>query len=354
MTNEAHKGENSGGALEAFGLNDRVRSAFEPLGESGMILGRAARIDRGLPLIQTDVALVRAEPAAHLLRGASNASNRIAVGDWVALEPPSKHEMPLVEVILPRSSAFVRSDPGEHTGEQVVAANIDIVFVMQAATRDPNLRRLERELVLAWESGAVPVVLISKCDAFDGDVEALVETVSTVTPGVQVLAVSSVTGQGVPAVLERVGPGVTAALLGSSGVGKSTLINAIVGHEVQATAAVRETDGKGRHTTVARELVPLPGGGVIADTPGMRALALWEVDRGMDSAFSDIVGLAEECRFRDCTHGEEPGCAVRSAVECGELPHRRLESYLDLSAELAELTERKKRQAWRGDARRSR
>lgn len=333
--------------LGDLGLNDRVRALFAPLAQEGFALGRAVRVDRGMPLIQLSGELVRAEAAPHLLRTADEAGSRVAVGDWVALARPETHEVWIIEAILPRSSAFIRKDPGERTGAQVVAANIDNVFVMQTAVAEPNLRRLERELVLAWESGACPVVLISKCDLFEGDLEALVAEITLAAPGVDVIATSSATGLGMAAVRERLGAGVTATLLGSSGVGKSTLVNALVGSELQATAAVRERDGKGRHTTVARELVSVPNGGVIVDTPGMRALALWDVESGIAAAFSDVVRFAEECRFRDCSHADEPGCAVRTAIDDGDLQPRRLESYLDLRGELDELDERRRKLEWR-------
>ncbi len=330
-----------------LGLNDRVRALFAPLAEEGFTLGRAVRVDRGLPLIQLSGEIVRAEAAPHLMRSADDVGSRVAVGDWVALVRPESHETWIIEAILPRSSTFIRKDPGERTGEQVVAANIDNVFVMQTAIAEPNLRRLERELVLAWESGACPVVLVSKCDLYDGDVDALVAELSSAAPGVDVIATSSATGRGMDEVRARLGAGVTATLLGSSGVGKSTLVNALVGTDLQATAAVRERDGKGRHTTVARELVTVPGGGVIVDTPGMRALALWNVECGIAAAFSDVVGLAQQCRFRDCSHTDEPGCAVLGAIDDGDLPARRLASYVDLRTELDELEERRRKLEWR-------
>jgi len=334
-------------ALRELGLNEAVLGVFAPLGEQGMQLGRVVRVDRGLPLVHTSKdGAVRAEPAPHLARAAERAGNRAAVGDWVALGRPEGHEAHVIEAILPRSSAFVRKDPGERTGEQVVAANIDTVLVVQVAVREPNLRRLERELVLAWDSGARPVVVVSKIDAFDGDRADLLDQLRAAAPGCDVLLTSGTAGEGIGDVRAQLPAGTTGALLGASGVGKSTLVNALVGERVQETREVREADGKGRHTTVAREIVTIPGAGAIIDTPGLRALALWDVERGMSLAFADIEELAAACRFRDCAHVDEPGCAVRQAIAEDGLPGRRLESYLDLRAELDELARRRERQAW--------
>ena len=299
-----------------------------------------------MPLVATDDGLVRAEPATHLVKSAEAAESRAVVGDWVALARPEGHDLPIIEVILPRKSAFTRKDPGEQTGEQVLIANVDVIFVVQSLSGGGiNLRRLERELVLAWESGATPVVVLTKADLSE-DVAAQREIAEDVAYGVDVIVESAVTGEGIDEVTAHVPFGTTAALLGGSGVGKSTLLNRIVGEELQETREVRESDDKGRHTTVAREIVLVPGGGVIIDTPGMRAIALWDAEEGLASAFPDIEALAEHCRFRDCVHGEEPGCAVRAAVEAGELPERRLESYLRLVGEMDELARRRDEKAW--------
>jgi len=326
--------------LVALGFSGRFQALFAPHAEDGLIAGRVSRVDRGMPLVFTENGEVRVEPATHLVKSAVHAESRAVVGDWVALSMPEGHDMPIIEAILPRSSSFTRKDPGETTGEQVLAANVDIVFVVHALAKEPNLRRLERELVLAWESGARPIVLLTKADLCEEDLAGVVSQVGSASPGVDIYVTSSVTGSGVDDISELIGSGVTATMLGASGVGKSTLINRLVGSEVQATKEVREVDGKGRHTTVAREMVPLPGGGILIDTPGMRALALWDADGGMESAFPEIAKLAEGCRFRDCAHEDEPGCAVRAAAESGELPQRRLDSYLSLRTELDVLAAR--------------
>jgi ribosome biogenesis GTPase len=320
--------------LTALGLTGRERSLFESLADDGFVLGRVSRVDRGLPLVITAEGPLRAEPAMHLMRTRGDGESRAVVGDWVALSRPEGHDVAIIEAILPRSSAFIRKDPGISTMEQVVAANIDTVFVMQSASgRGVNLRRLERELVLAWESRARPLVVLTKADLADDWEDQRLEAASA-SAGVDVIATSAITGQGLDELAPYLARGSTVALLGASGVGKSTLINRLVGEQVQATAEVREKDDKGRHTTVARELVPLPSGGVVVDTPGLRALALWDADEGMEAAFPEIGELAIECRFADCRHETEPGCAVIEAVEAGEITPRRLESYRDLRREL--------------------
>lgn len=339
--------ETSSNSLDDLGLTDRERALFASLAEDGFELARVARVDRGLPLVATERGLERAEPATHLLKSVDTSASRAVVGDWIALARPDGHEMPIIEAILPRKSTFARQDPGEQTTEQVLIANADIVFVMQSLSGGGvNVRRLERELVMAWESGATPIVVLTKSDLVE-DIDVQRTIAEEVAHGVDVIVESAVTGEGVDEVAARLTKGVTAAFLGGSGVGKSTLVNRIVGGEVQATGEVRERDDKGRHTTVARELVVVPGGGVIVDTPGMRGLALWDAEDGLEAAFPEIEALAEHCRFRDCGHGSEPGCAVVSAVKRGELPQRRLDSYLRLRGEMEELTRRQDEKAWR-------
>ncbi len=336
------------GFLGTLGLTDRERALFASLSEHGLELARVVRVDRGLPLVASESGgFERAEPATHLVKSADASTSRAVAGDWVALARPDGHDMPIIQTILPRKSAFTRQDPGEETGEQVLITNIDVVFVVQSMSGSGvNQRRLERELVLAWESGATPVVVLTKAD-MAADVEQQRALAEEAAYGVDVIVESAVTLEGVEDVRAHVPPGTTAAFLGGSGVGKSTLVNHLVGDEVQQTAAVRERDDKGRHTTVAREIVTVPGGGVLIDTPGMRAIALWDADEGMGAAFPDIEALAEQCRFRDCRHEAEPGCAVVAAVEDGSLPARRLQSYRDLRRELDALALRQDEKAWK-------
>lgn len=331
--------------LAELGWSDREEALFAPYAEVGLIPGRVSRVDREFPLVLTAQGAVRAEHAVHLVK-TREATDRAVVGDWVALSQPEGHDLAIIEAVLPRASAFIRKDPVDRTLEQVLIANIDVVFVVQSLSgKGINVRRLERELVVAWESGAMPVVILSKADVAE-DIDYQRKLAADAAPGVEIIVESTITGVGLEDVRARVPAGTTAALLGASGVGKSTLVNRLVGGEVQATKAVRKADNKGRHTTVAREIVIVPDGGVIIDTPGMRGLALWEAEEGIASAFPDIDALTEGCRFADCAHETEPGCAVIAAVEAGELPQRRLDSYRKLRAELNELARRQDQKAW--------
>jgi ribosome biogenesis GTPase len=332
--------------LARLGFTGRVEALFATLAADGFEPARIVRVDRGMPLAATATGVVRVEPATHLVKTAGEAGSRAAVGDWVALLRLETHEMPIIEAILPRSGTFSRKDPGAETEQQVLIANVDVVFVVQSLSGGGvNLRRLERELVLAWESGATPVVVLTKADLVQ-DPEAEADAVREIALGVDVVVESAITGLGIEDVRVHVPAGTTAALLGSSGVGKSTLVNRLVDEEVLETRATREADDKGRHTTVAREMFLVPGGGVIVDTPGMRGLALWDAEEGMSAAFPDIEQLAAACRFADCRHISEPGCAVLAAVESGELAARRLDSWQRLREELDNLAVRQDERAW--------
>jgi len=285
------------------------------------IPGRVARVDRGWATVMTATETVRAQLAGH----------SVATGDWILVEDGK------VVATLPRRSAFVRGDAGDGRARrpQVVAANVDLVFVVQSLTSGPNIRRLERELVLAFESGATPVVVLSKADLADrSDIDAAIEIARAAAADVEIVVTSAITGVGLERLRALAGPGRTVALIGASGVGKSRLVNGLVGDTVQAIGEVRENDQRGRHTTTARELVALPGGGWLVDTPGLRSVALWDADEGLSRVFSDIEALAARCRFRDCSHGPEPDCAIRAAIERGELDPARFEHYQKLDREL--------------------
>ncbi|MFN2594279.1 MAG: ribosome small subunit-dependent GTPase A [Actinomycetota bacterium] len=260
-----------------------------------------------------------------------------AVGDWVAVELIAP-DQGVIRAVLPRRSALVRKVAGLESEGQAIAANVDLVLVAAALDDRPNLRRIERYLTVAWDSGAVPIVVLTKADLCD-DVEAAIDEVMAVALGVDVIAVSNTTGEGIDEVAARLGPETTGAILGPSGVGKSSLVNALTDSQIMTVQAIR-WDGKGRHTTTHRELIALPSGGCLIDTPGMRELQLWDSD-GLDSTFSDIAELAAECRFRDCTHSHEPGCAVRAAAEDGSLDAGRLTSYRKQERELAAMAARK-------------
>lgn len=257
----------------------------------------------------------------------------VAVGDFVV--PSGDGER--VQHVLARHSAFVRraSFAGSRAESHTIAANIDVVMLVHALTSPPNQRRLERELVLAWDSGARPVVVLTKTDLVDGSSDA-VRALSDVAPGVQVMVASGISGEGVDELRAHAAENATIALLGASGVGKSTLVNALVGQHRQATNAVRG-DERGRHTTTASELVRLPSGGWLIDTPGVRAVSLWSSGHGIERAFADVFALMDHCRFRDCKHDSEPGCAVNAAVADGSLDPRRLDSMKRLVAEEAVL-----------------
>jgi ribosome biogenesis GTPase len=256
-----------------------------------------------------------------------------AVGDWVAIDGGLDLEMATIHALLPRRSAFTRLVAGKRADGQVVAANVDVIFIAMGLDGDFNLRRLERYLAVGWSSGAMPVVVLTKADRCP-DVDGHVLAVTAVAPGVPVLAISAITGVGMDALATHLGPGRTAAVLGSSGVGKSTLVNALLGSEAFATAEVR-SDDRGRHTTTHRELVLLPGGACIVDTPGMRELALLGGDDGVGEAFSDIDELATGCRFSDCRHDREPGCAVGVAIADGRLDGARFGAWQKLEREAA-------------------
>jgi ribosome biogenesis GTPase / thiamine phosphate phosphatase len=266
-----------------------------------------------------------------------------AVGDWVGAWPGTGDGTGVVRFVVPRRSAFIRKTAGDTTSAQVVAANVDVALITTALAGDVNARRLERYLTLAWESGALPIVVLTKCD-LGADVAAAVAEVSSAAPGVEVLAVSAVTGDGIDSLAAHLLPGRTAVLLGSSGVGKSTLVNRLLGGDRQRTATVGD-DGRGRHTTTHRELVRLANGSLLIDTPGMRELQLWTADDGLGSAFADVEELAARCRFSDCEHDSEPECAVRDAVRQGALPAERLESLHRLRRELAYLARKQDERA---------
>lgn len=302
--------------------------------------GQVVKLDRGYPLVRTDEGeLVRCEHATALVKGEEV---RAVIGDFVEMAVPEGHDKGIIESIVERSRAFVRKDPTERALPQVLAANFDRVFVAQPLS-DVNVRRLERELVLAYETGAAVTVVLTKADLAESDaeVEAVRGRVRALAgPDVQTIIVSADDSASVEAVRALVPPNTTAVLIGKSGVGKSSLVNMLVGHELQETTPVRE-DGKGRHTTVSREMVAIPGGGFVMDMPGVRGLGLWEADAGIGAAFADVEDVAERCRFRDCSHEDEPGCAVRAAVEAGEISEERFASYQALRRETKDLRVRR-------------
>ncbi len=270
------------------------------------------------------------------------------VGDWVEITPNPQGDA-LITALKPRRTLFRRSDGFGKRGVQVVAANFESVFIVTSLNRDFELRRIERYLALTLESGAQPVIVLTKADLCP-DPAPYIEAVRALKADLPVYAVSAATGQGLDTLMPYLQPGMTAALLGSSGVGKSTLTNALMGEAAMDTGAIREDDDRGRHTTTYRQLLELPGGAYLIDTPGMRELGVWDADEGVRETFGDLVALAGQCRFRDCSHTCEPGCAVRAAIERGEIDEKRVRNWLNVGHEshvTAELARRRAKLALR-------
>jgi len=319
-------------ALLALGCSEARAADLAPLVARGLQPARVVAQHRSYYVVSDGARDRRAVLRGALRAGLDATPDLPAVGDWVAIRATSAPA--IIEVLLSRSSAFVRQRAGVAIASQVVAANIDLALIATAVVGDLNPRRLERYVTIAWESGAVPLVLLTKADLVTADELAQARSMlSAAAPGVDVLPVSTRTGEGLDALGRRLLPACTAVLVGSSGVGKSSLVNTLLGGERLATASVR-ADGRGRHTTTHRELVRLESGALLIDTPGMRELQLWSDGDGLAASFADIDALAVDCRFGDCAHGREPGCAVRAAIASGSLESDRLESYFKLRREI--------------------
>jgi ribosome biogenesis GTPase len=327
--------------LVALGLDHDIAARYAQCAADGCTLGRVSRVDRGALTVLTQDGPVRAS--------ARRTGARTTVGDWIAVRPDGPDGLYEVHAVLERRSAFVRHAPGGATEEQVVAANVDTVLIVISLAAKLSPRRTERYLALAWQSGATPVLVLSKADLC-GDLPVALAAIEAVAFGVPVIPVSAVTGQGVEELRTYAAAGRTVAFLGLSGVGKSTLINTLAGEQLLRTRDVRD-DGKGRHTTTHRELVPLRGGGVLLDTPGMRGMLLWDAAEGVEQVFGDVEELAAACRFHDCAHETEPGCAVQAALRDGTLAGERFDSWSLLQRELRHL-EMKQDQRLRAEARR--
>ena len=324
--------------LKSLGWDSDWFEVFDHYAPPGTVPARVAAQHRGSYVVFTEDVELSAEVPGRFRHEVTGLGDLPAVGDWVALRR-NQDGPGLIDAVLPRKSKFTRKTAGLETTEQVLASNIDIVFVVAALDVGPNLRRVERYLTMAWGSGAIPVVVLTKADLSD-DVSSELEYVEQVAPGTGIHAVSAVTGDGMAEIRGYMRPNHTATLLGTSGAGKSTLVNALAGEDILAVAPIRD-DGRGRHTTTHRQLVPVPGGGAIIDTPGMRELQLWDPGTGLSDAFDDIDALAGNCRFADCRHENEPGCAVLAAVDEGRLAPERLASFHKLQRELKHL-ERKR------------
>ncbi|MBD2072172.1 ribosome small subunit-dependent GTPase A [Leptolyngbya sp. FACHB-671] len=318
--------------LSELGWSDFFTHSFEAYRVQGYTVGRVALEHKQAYTLYAEQGELSATVSGKLRHQATAAEDFPAVGDWVVIRIRDEGQA-TIHAILPRKSKFSRKTVGGKTQEQIVAANIDTVFLMAGLDHDFNLRRIERYLVLAWESGAIPVILLNKADLCDAVEERVLE-VEEVAIAVPIVVLSAAQNQGLDALQPYLKPGQTSALLGSSGVGKSTLTNQLVGTAQQSVQPVRQGDSRGRHTTTHRELLLLPSGGCIIDTPGMREIQIWSEGAGLEETFTDIEALAEECRFRDCQHQQEPGCAVRQALEAGALDEQRFASFQKLQKEL--------------------
>ncbi len=320
--------------LSSLGWDEQFGSAYVGYDRPDHRVARVTRVDRGVCSVLGVDGARRASVGGGLLAAAAQHPTSLpCAGDWVVLRAWPDERI-TIEAVLPRRTAIVRASAGKEALSQVLAANVTAAAVVAPVDPEPDLGLVERLLALAWESGAKPLVILTKID-LAADPEIIAEEVREAAPGVDVYAVSASVGTGLAALYPFVAPGLTLGLLGPSGSGKSTLVNALAGATVMGTQEIRRADGRGRHTTTYRALVSLPGGGAVLDTPGIRAVGLFDGTAGLDHAFADIDGLAQECRFGDCTHSGEPGCAVWAAVASGEITPRRMESWQKLQREIA-------------------
>jgi ribosome biogenesis GTPase len=326
--------------LETLGWDLEFAERFQLHAEQGLLAARVAVAHNYLYQLAAANGELLAEVSGRLRHQGDIAENTPVVGDWVAIKPSQSEQKATIEAVLPRRTSFSRKAAGETTRRQLVAANIDTIFLVCGLDDDFNVRRIERYLVAIRESGAAPVIVLNKADLCL-DLAAAATATAAVAANTPTHVINCLAEDGIGPLKGYLTQGHTIALIGSSGVGKSTIINQLLGVDRQRTAPVRPKDGRGRHTTTQRELIVMPGGGLLIDTPGMRELQLWDSAQALEEAFDDIDGLAASCRFRDCSHGDEPGCAVRAAVDAGQLARRRFENYAALKREGASLQERR-------------
>ncbi|WP_080845734.1 ribosome small subunit-dependent GTPase A [Cytobacillus gottheilii] len=330
--------------LEKLGYNQYFHDLFERFEKDGYVAGRVTLEHKRSYRVVTEMRELLCEVSGKFSYEATEREDYPAVGDWVVVKEMDGEDRGIIHHILPRKSKFSRKVAGVSTEEQIVATNVDTVFLVNSLNEDLNIRRIERYLLLSWESGANPVIILTKSDLCQ-DLSLKLAQIEAVALGVPVIPVSVVTEDGLEQLTSYLQKGKTVALLGSSGVGKSTLTNYFLGDEKQKVQEIRGADDKGRHTTTHRELVLLPNGGILIDTPGMRELQLWDSDHGVSESFSDIEEAAKECRFRDCQHENEPGCAVMARIKAGEMEEGRLYSYKKLMRELAYLDRKQDKRA---------
>lgn len=331
------------GLIEHYGWSASLAETFEPHAQAGHTPGRVILQQRDGYVVATEDGDMRAKVSGRLRHEAKEIGHP-AVGDWVALSPSEKERTATIHAILPRRTAFVRRAADSMRKLQILAANVDVAFIVTSLNADLNLRRIQRYLAAAWESGARPVVVLTKSDLCD-DPQAQAASVVALDTGCPVLMVSARQGQGLGALLAQVGRGETCVLIGSSGVGKSTLVNAFLNEDRMATQAIRENDDQGRHTTSHRQLVLLPNGRLILDTPGIREVGLVDAEAGVSAVFEDIEGLLPNCRFTNCSHGSEPGCAVQIALQDGTLDPDRWAHFQKLTLETTAAEHKQERAA---------
>jgi ribosome biogenesis GTPase len=319
--------------LVSLGWDAERAAQLARLGRADLRAGRVARVDRGICTVFTEAGADRASLSGDMLAAVARDPVILpCTGDWVAVRTWPDHRTTL-EVVLPRRTQVVRASAGAASMGQVLAANLDAAAIVEPMDPSPDPGRVERLLALAWESGARPLVVLTKADRVP-DPAIVAAQIAESAPGVELVVVSARRGSGLDRLRPLVAPGRTLGLLGPSGAGKSTLVNALAGTAVMATQQIRRADGRGRHTTTYRALIPLPNGGAVLDTPGVRAVGLFDSGSGLDGVFADIEALAALCRFADCGHDGEPGCAVQDALDCGDLPPRRLASWRRLQREV--------------------